>query len=70
MIRLPLVLAALLTLSLNGSLAAAADVPPQSHACQPGAVCTLPLRMLSPPPPRPEGLALRAAVVIPATGQR
>ncbi|WP_370207125.1 hypothetical protein [Pararhodobacter marinus] len=72
MTRLPLALAALLTLSLNGSLAAAMEGemdPVETAPCRDDAVCALPLRMLTPPPQRPEGLALRASAVTAETGR-
>lgn len=52
MTRTALALAALLTLSLNGSIAVAAstDTAPQ---CNAQGVCAVSLRMLTPPPARP-----------------
>ncbi|WP_323022661.1 hypothetical protein [Pararhodobacter sp.] len=63
MTRTALAFAALLTLSLNGSIAVAA-VP----ACTGGSTCALPLGMLTPPPPRPATLLRDAAVLAPAEG--
>lgn len=60
MTRAALAIAALLTLSLNGSLAAA-SVP---MACNTQGVCAISLRMLTPPPPRPANLTQRIAVVM------
>ncbi|MCA0204437.1 hypothetical protein [Pararhodobacter sp.] len=66
MTRAALAFATLLTLSLNGSLAAA-SVP---VACNTQGVCAISLRMLTPPPARPADLAQRAALLLPAAGQR
>ncbi|WP_417629013.1 hypothetical protein [Pararhodobacter aggregans] len=59
MTRAALALATLLTLSLNGSLAAASA----PAACNAQGVCALSLRMLTPPPPRPADLASRVVTV-------
>ncbi|PTW96686.1 hypothetical protein [Pararhodobacter aggregans] len=59
MTRAALALATLLTLSLNGSLAAASA----PEACNAQGVCALSLRMLAPPPPRPADLASRVVAV-------
>lgn len=67
MTRAALALATLLTLMLNGSLASAAATP---LACTTDGVCVISLRMLSPPPRRPENLAERVAFVIPVSGRR
>ncbi|MCB1391194.1 MAG: hypothetical protein KDK12_18930 [Rhodobacteraceae bacterium] len=66
MTRAALALATLLTLTLNGSLAAA-SVP---MACNAQGVCAISLRMLTPPPARPAHLAERVAFVVPVSGQR
>lgn len=63
MTRTALALAALLTLFLNGSIAVAA-IP----ACSGGGACTLPLGMMTPPPPRPVDLVHDTAA--PATVRR
>ncbi|MFN4101528.1 MAG: hypothetical protein ACK4GT_17315 [Pararhodobacter sp.] len=57
MTRAALALAALLTLSLNGSLAGASMPAP----CPAQGVCAVSLRMMTPPPPRPAHLADRFA---------
>lgn len=54
--RLLLALATVATLLLNGSLAAASGVAPSCEQ-----VCTLPIAMMTPPPPRPAGLGVRTA---------
>ncbi|GAB1381194.1 hypothetical protein [Pararhodobacter sp.] len=66
MTRTALALATLLTLSLNGSLAAASA----PAACNAEGVCALSLRMLSPPPARPADLGQRVAFAVPVAGQR
>ena len=67
MTRFALALAALLTLTLNGSLAAA-SMP----GCTAASVCTVSLRMMAPPPSRPTDLAQRLtqALIVPASGRR
>jgi len=64
--RAALALATLLTLTLNGSLAGA-SLP---VACTAPGVCTISLRMMTPPPPRPAPLpppAAERAVLPPVT---
>ena len=80
MTRFALSLAALCTLTLNGSVAVASISPnpmpvtPVAATCTPESPCVLSLRMLSAPPARPAGLAARyaerAAELIPAQGRR
>lgn len=67
MTRLALALATLLTLTLNGSLAAA-SMP----GCDAASVCTVSLRMMTPPPARPADLLVVWAMarVIPVAGHR
>lgn len=55
MTKAALALAALLTLSLNGSIAVAAT---PTTACNAEGVCALSLRMLTPPPARPAEITL------------
>ena len=57
MTRALLALAALLTLTLNGSIVIAAT----PHSCAAEQPCTISLRMLAPPPARPIGIALPTA---------
>ncbi len=69
MTRAVLAFATLITLTLNGSMAMA-TMP----ACgQTPGVCAVPLRMMTPPPPRPADLALRhaerRAMIIPVSGR-
>ncbi len=69
MTRAALALAALITLSLNGSMAVA-SMP----GCSAENVCAVSLRMMTPPPARPADLAQRHAMaiayVLPVAGQR
>jgi len=55
--RTTLALAALLTLTLNGSMALA-SMPGCTETDE---VCSIPLRMMTAPPARPDDLALRFA---------
>lgn len=80
MTRFALTLAALSTLTLNGSMASASislnpmPVTPVSASCTPETPCVISLRMLSAPPARPADLAARhaqqASYSIPAVGRR
>lgn len=70
MTRIALALATLLTLTLNGSLALASI--PGCDGSQ--GVCTVSLRMMTPPPARPANLlerhrAAMLAIVVPVAGR-
>lgn len=56
--RTALALAAIATLTLNGSMASA-TMPAPAACGEPNSVCEISLRLMSPPPPRPADLMIR-----------